>query len=161
MNQTDEETYLYRHYDAEGRLLYVGISNHLFVRTAKHRNSAPWFREVRRIDVLLYNSREEALDAESAAIKDENPQHNKLRAKRKKPTEELALPPERYYDSSNSYTPAELAAMTRLSVGTLKAWRERNYGPRYARQGNRNGSIVYPCATVSAWLDSIRVDPNV
>jgi hypothetical protein len=37
------ETELYRHYDAEGNLLYVGISLNSVVRLTQHRQASGWF----------------------------------------------------------------------------------------------------------------------
>lgn len=40
-----EMTYLYRHYDKAGILLYVGISCNVLLRTDEHNNAAPWFHK--------------------------------------------------------------------------------------------------------------------
>lgn len=69
-------TALYRHYDAQGRLLYVGISDCLAARDAQHRAAAPWHRDVHRSNVVWFDTRAEARDAEAAAIKTELPLHN-------------------------------------------------------------------------------------
>ena len=71
-----EKTALYRHYDCEGKLLYVGISLSPASRTSQHSRSAHWFRDIYRIDVEWYDDREKALDAERIAIKSEQPTHN-------------------------------------------------------------------------------------
>jgi len=71
-----EQTALYRHYDAEGKLLYVGVSLSPAARTYQHSKSAHWFRDISRIDVEWHDDREKALDAERIAIKGERPEHN-------------------------------------------------------------------------------------
>ena len=38
-----EPTDLYRHWDAEGRLLYIGISRSAVERLAGHRNNSHWY----------------------------------------------------------------------------------------------------------------------
>lgn len=72
-----ERTALYRHFGADGELLYIGISKDPDGRWADHRaNPKPWVhRAARRIDEW-YDSRPEALAAEEAAIRAERPGHN-------------------------------------------------------------------------------------
>lgn len=69
-------TALYRHFDAAGQLLYVGISLSAVQRLAQHRQTAHWFDRIARIDIEWHDSREEALAAEVVAIKAEAPQCN-------------------------------------------------------------------------------------
>lgn len=80
--KTDRKTSLYRHYDAAGRLLYVGISFSVLTRTAQHAAYSPWWDDVARIDVEGFPNRSEAEAAEVAAIKDEKPLFNKKHAER-------------------------------------------------------------------------------
>ncbi|MDQ0758737.1 GntR family transcriptional regulator [Streptomyces canus] len=72
-----ERTALYRHFDANGDLLYIGISKDPEGRWMAHRgNREPWIHQaVRRIDEW-YNSRPEALAAETKAIRAERPPFN-------------------------------------------------------------------------------------
>ena len=70
------ETELYRHFDADGKLLYVGISFSTLARLAQHRNSG-WFNRIRRIDIESFATRIEALKAEKIAIRTEAPEYNK------------------------------------------------------------------------------------
>ena len=72
-------TALYRHFDAAGQLLYVGISLSAVGRLAQHKLTAHWFAQLARIEVEWLSSRNEALKAERAAIAAENPAHNKQR----------------------------------------------------------------------------------
>lgn len=69
-------TALYRHFDAAGVLLYVGISDDHERRLDQHRRRKPWFGEIARIDVEYHPTREAALEAEAVAIKAEKPLHN-------------------------------------------------------------------------------------
>lgn len=71
-----EATALYRWYDVEARLLYVGISNQPVRRTGQHDDHQPWWREVRSATVEWLPTRAEALEAEERAIKREHPEHN-------------------------------------------------------------------------------------
>ena len=69
-------TALYRHYNAKGELLYVGVSLSPMARTSKHAQSSDWFNDVVRIDIDWHNDRKSALEAEKALIKAENPFFN-------------------------------------------------------------------------------------
>lgn len=73
-------TALYRHYDAAGALLYVGITDCLTERDKQHRATAHWHGEVMRTETQWCDGRQAALIAEWEAIRDENPIHNKRRA---------------------------------------------------------------------------------
>jgi hypothetical protein len=67
---------VYRYFDAEGRLLYVGVSLHAVARAMSHRNLAPWWQDARVMTIEHYATRQEALDAEWGAMQTENPIHN-------------------------------------------------------------------------------------
>lgn len=73
-------TALYRHYDAEGRLLYVGVTNNPDRRKAYHQAQSDWIGATVRVDVQWHQSRSIALAAEAKAICEENPIHNKHHA---------------------------------------------------------------------------------
>lgn len=72
----DERTALYRFYDGDGALLYVGITYDLDQRWASHRNSSPWWERAVSNSVEWYDNRRAALDAELEAIRTERPLHN-------------------------------------------------------------------------------------
>ena len=69
------KTYLYRHFDAENSLLYVGISLSAINRLSQHRRSA-WADQIVNVKVEQYPSRHAALVAEFIAIQTECPKHN-------------------------------------------------------------------------------------
>lgn len=69
-------TELYRHFDARGRLLYVGISTCTFVRFTQHRTRAQWFDDVVTVTIERYPTNAEAREAERMAIKNERPLFN-------------------------------------------------------------------------------------
>ncbi len=69
-------TALYRHFDAAGRLLYVGISFNSIQRTAQHRHGAHWFESIARIEIEWHPTRAAALAAEAIAIAKDAPAHN-------------------------------------------------------------------------------------
>jgi hypothetical protein len=68
---------LYRHFDATGRLLYVGISLFAFRRLAAHERNAGWWKDVRTITITSpHRTRAEPAAAEVEAIKNEKPLYN-------------------------------------------------------------------------------------
>jgi hypothetical protein len=69
--------YLYRCYDAEGRLLYIGISLNPLQRTDSHSHTSRWFHLVVDIKVKRYWTRGVAIAAERDAIIAERPLYNK------------------------------------------------------------------------------------
>lgn len=73
----DDRTELYRHYDAAGRLLYVGISLDATVRLQGHRVKS-WFDLVSFITIERFSTRTEALTAERDAILKEEPEFNRV-----------------------------------------------------------------------------------
>lgn len=72
------KTALYRHFDKDGELLYVGIAKSLAARTEQHSGKSEWFDEVATTETQYFDSRKEALVAETTAIRAERPKHNKL-----------------------------------------------------------------------------------
>jgi excinuclease UvrABC nuclease subunit len=70
------KNYLYRHFDKNDRLLYVGISLSVFQRLAQHRSRAHWFEQICRVEMEQFATREEAKAAERVAIKREKPLFN-------------------------------------------------------------------------------------
>lgn len=74
-NAIPEDNALYRHYDATGRLLYVGITNNPGSRWKGHRDK-PWWLYVDTTRIERFGSRAEVEAAEAAAIKAERPWWN-------------------------------------------------------------------------------------
>jgi hypothetical protein len=69
-------TALYRHFDAAGQLLYVGISKSAIARLAQHSDK-PWLDDLATMKVEYFPTRGEAEAAEIAAIRTERPMHNR------------------------------------------------------------------------------------
>lgn len=70
-------TALYRHYDVEDVLLYVGISGTPENRTRWHKRNAEWIERAVRFTGVWYPTRAAALIAEAKAIREESPQFNR------------------------------------------------------------------------------------
>jgi len=66
---------LYRHFDADGNLLYVGVSLGAVARLSQHKTS-PWFGQIKTVEIQQCSNREQALDLETAAVRSENPKYN-------------------------------------------------------------------------------------
>src|SRR5690554_1450800 len=76
MTDHDETTTLYRFYDKDDRLLYVGITNNFGARFSHHSNLKAWWEDVARSSMEHFPNRKAALAAERAAIVAERPRFN-------------------------------------------------------------------------------------
>jgi hypothetical protein len=72
-----QRTSLYRHYDADGRLLYVGISVSHLLRMVGHRKASDWYWDIKRVEVEHFPCHASAAMAEITAIRTEQPLWNK------------------------------------------------------------------------------------
>jgi hypothetical protein len=77
MPEQDTRTTLYRHYDKNGVLLYVGISLCQAMRLNQHSYDAEWFADIANVTLEHFPTRQEAEQAEIKAIQSEKPLHNK------------------------------------------------------------------------------------
>ena len=68
---------LYRFYDLDGKLLYVGISNKWYQRFHDHEKKSGWFSKAAYTIFQWYEDRESVEAAELVAIRTENPEFNK------------------------------------------------------------------------------------
>ncbi len=71
-------TTLYRYFDAEKRLLYVGISKSALSRLTQHMRDAKWAYAIASIEMEHFSTRRLALEAERRAIETEGPLWNVL-----------------------------------------------------------------------------------
>jgi hypothetical protein len=81
--------YLYRHYHPNGDLLYVGFSLKPLRRQAHHIKAAGWRTMICRILIEPFETREQAIAAEEAAIRDEFPGFNTTHNKQRHPFQEI------------------------------------------------------------------------
>lgn len=111
-----ERTAVYRIYDGDGMLLYVGIARNFGARWAQHEKAQPWWPRVRHQTVDWYDSRDEALEVEAEAIRVERPEFN---VRHKHPVAEVDL-------STMLITPKDAAlalGITRWRLNDLAAQR--------------------------------------
>ncbi len=67
---------LYRYFDKDGNLLYVGVSINAISRLSQHKRDSHWFDRIIKIEIEQFSTKEEALAAEIKAILQENPSCN-------------------------------------------------------------------------------------
>jgi hypothetical protein len=67
---------LYRTYDHDGQLLYVGITNNPMGRFRSHEVTKDWWPNVAEIKLATFESRDDLVAAEREAILTEKPLHN-------------------------------------------------------------------------------------
>lgn len=72
----DHRTALYRFFNAEGALLYVGITHDIDERWAAHERDKSWWPQVAEKTVEWFATRPLALEAERQAVQQEAPVHN-------------------------------------------------------------------------------------
>jgi excinuclease UvrABC nuclease subunit len=70
------ETTLYRHFAADGTLLYVGIAKDHARRQYSHSRESAWWPRISRVETTIYPDRKTAFDAETVAIRTEHPEFN-------------------------------------------------------------------------------------
>jgi hypothetical protein len=71
-----QRTALYRLYDADDALLYVGITKNIVQRWFQHSQTKTWWSQAIRREVAWLDDRPAALLAERRAILAEHPIHN-------------------------------------------------------------------------------------
>ena len=69
---------VYRCFDADGVLLYVGSTIDVPRRMREHGRYSPWFGRMARVEVTDFQEQNFALEAERGAIKEEGPKCNLL-----------------------------------------------------------------------------------
>ncbi|MBP2581890.1 hypothetical protein J3A78_002368 [Streptomyces sp. PvR006] len=90
------KTALYRLFDADGALLYVGIANNPRTRWSSHAGEKRWWGDVSRKTLEWFATREEAESAEVAAIVGERPRYNVTHSETRRPGDAREDNTERY-----------------------------------------------------------------
>lgn len=68
---------LYRHFDDEGLLLYVGVSINPAARLSCHKYTSLWYPRIATITIERFQTKQSALNAEFNAMLFERPKFNK------------------------------------------------------------------------------------
>jgi predicted GIY-YIG superfamily endonuclease len=79
-------TVVYRAFDADDQLLYVGVTQWLPRRREEHQRTSAWSADAVRWESELHPTRKHALAAEWVAIREERPQWNRPATDRFRPT---------------------------------------------------------------------------
>lgn len=86
------EVALYRFFDQEGALLYIGIAEQPLQRWYAHSHR-DWWSTVARYEVAWFESRSEADGAERVAVKAERPRYNVVYNRERRPrSDDLGSP---------------------------------------------------------------------
>lgn len=93
MSEAPERTALYRIRGDCDVLLYIGISNCVPIRWNSHMRVQPWWDELRSLTVDWYDKREDAEEAEKAAIRAELPKYNKAHVIKPPPQRDVTPAP--------------------------------------------------------------------
>ena len=70
------KTQLYRWFDKDDNLLYVGISYSAMVRASQHKDASHWYDAAVKSTIENFNCRDDAIKAERLAIITEKPKYN-------------------------------------------------------------------------------------
>jgi predicted GIY-YIG superfamily endonuclease len=77
MNKPTHKTTLYRAFNSQDELLYVGISYDFLSRLKEHRHTSKWHKLAVKVTLEHFDTRQEAEQSELQAIQNEKPLFNK------------------------------------------------------------------------------------
>lgn len=109
--------FVYRLFDKDGKLLYVGVTANLVKRKMQHARVQSWWSEVVRTSVQCFDNREAAEYAEAEAIASEHPLHNR---KSPSPSEREKLAEAVTGNSGGSFKAAEHLAAKDQTIEQLR-----------------------------------------
>ena len=128
MESTATRTKVYRHFDKDGALLYVGVSLNAVVRLSQHKRVSHWFDEIHNITIESFETRKQALDAETKAIQEEKPKYNIQKTAARLPVKLQEIVDESKTELQNRvikfgilYTPTEAAHHLEISTRVMKS----------------------------------------
>lgn len=78
----EKTQHLYRWYDENDVLLYVGVSVNAYFRAKSHKTNASWWAEAATMRLESFDTREAVLAAEKLAIQTEHPVYNVTHAQK-------------------------------------------------------------------------------
>ncbi|MFE6355895.1 GIY-YIG nuclease family protein [Streptomyces rochei] len=78
MPEPSERTALYRLYDADDLLLYVGITHNPKRRWSAHSRDKHWWPDVARKTIEWFETRKSAERVEKIEVEEERPRYNKV-----------------------------------------------------------------------------------
>jgi len=118
---------VYKHWDRNGVLLYVGCCRDVERRTSGHMSNSPWYDEIADITSEEYPDRKSGLKAEKKAIQEGKPLYNIMHHPDRPPLMEVPVEP----PLTKNGTLGIEGARYRLSkacydAGGVEQWAEKN-----------------------------------
>jgi predicted GIY-YIG superfamily endonuclease len=147
-----EPTDLYRLYDEDEVLLYVGITNNWSRRRYMHMQDKPWWGEVCQVTFERFRHRSQAERAEPVVIKSERPKYNHMHA--------VVLPTNRLDDHVTLRVVFNLDGCSQQNFTNLLAMPSRHPGDTLfeKQEGRAVSSLgrVNPCQSLYGELEKLR-----
>lgn len=151
-------TYVYRCWDREGQLLYVGIAADVGKRRAQHAQDKYWWPDVTRVTTMAFATRFEAMWAEWAVITTCNPVYNRVVAPPLMPAPATDAPPPVRPNASKP-VPSPTDVLPEDQLGPRERVREivamhsdAGIGPRAVYQQLQAEGYVTVEQTVISWM---------
>lgn len=107
------KTHLYRHYNAANELIYVGVSMDAVRRLKKH----PFADDVVRTEIIVFNTKQEALVEEARVIKAERPKLNVMNLPREDRRGQHTMTAKQYRDAIKSLGLTQGEAAKWMGIG--------------------------------------------
>lgn len=134
--------WVYRIYDAEARLIYVGITSRGIARLDTHAQNGTWGKDVVLVGVEHFPTRADALAREAALIREFRPKHNTVGS--------APLPP-----AEGLLSVQEVADLIQMSPAFIR--KAINVGELAAVRHGRTSWIAR--AEFDRWMDSKVIRP--
>lgn len=140
---------VYRAYDSNGTLLYVGLAT-TAARLDQHRATSDWFHNAARVDLQHFDTRAEAARAEAVAISTEHPLANRAQPITVRP----ASVPSRVWAERErlGLSQEQLAVKAGLSGRTVARIESATYWPTHSPQFNTLTRIAAALGVTTADL---------
>lgn len=134
------EAALYRVYSENATLLYIGVTGNPEARLKRHSSQyggSEWRDEWSLVEITWFPTREEALEAETAAIRSEHPKYN--RAHSLIPVIRVLEPRTMPANALNAWiTRREAASILKVSIKTIdRLIRSGRIEPHFIQGSNR------------------------
>jgi len=166
---------LYRFFDSQGNLLYVGISNNWQARLKQHYKNSAFHDETALITFDRFSTRSQVEEAERLAIETEHPKYNKaLNPNWENPQQHMIKIKNWVYSNAvitdeHAGIVAELRSIfledplwTRKSTGPVAMYLQE-YLPEWAGDYSLNCAMcvdIYHSKQIESWADQAREARN-
>jgi predicted DNA-binding transcriptional regulator AlpA len=150
--------HLYRHFDSDGVLLYVGQSKCAINRLNGHKRESSWYDSIATVTIEPFASRAQALRAEQEAISREKPRFNIHGGEPEALWPEWKLPKRFRRGVGNGRLYAGIAREPeRFEITKVETWKwyammTKGTAPRQIRLGQR--SVGWLRSELHDWVDA-------